>query len=157
MAGYYIRELADALAYHRSRPRGTWLFYYQIRNRWHFILKNYEWRTIVDRVLEVTKPGATGADLVRAAVEPDGWRPWLPYFYLAHGIGTDSAEMPLIGTDRGPEFDASIVLAPGMVLVFEPVVWQDGHCGHRSEEIVAVTEEGYLWLSSRAELDGVGI
>jgi GT2 family glycosyltransferase len=47
MAGYYIRELADALAYHRSRPRGTWLFYYQIRNRWHFILKNYEWRTIV--------------------------------------------------------------------------------------------------------------
>jgi Xaa-Pro aminopeptidase len=116
-----------------------------------------EWRSIVDRVLEVTKPGATGADLVRAAVEPDGWRPWLPYFYLAHGIGTDSAEMPLIGTDRGAEFDASIVLEPGMVLVFEPVVWEDGHAGHRSEEIVAITDDGYQWLSSRAELDGVGI
>ena len=107
-------------------------------------------------MLKVTKPGATGADLVRAA-ERDGKRPWLSYFYLAHGIGTDSAEMPLIGTDRGTAFDASIVLAPGMVLVFEPVVWEDGQCGHRREEIVAITDEGYVWLSSRAELDGVGI
>jgi Xaa-Pro aminopeptidase len=115
-----------------------------------------QWRAIVDRVLEVTKPGATGADLVRAA-ENNGKRPWLSYFYLAHGIGTDSAEMPLIGTDRGTEFDASIILAPGMVLVFEPVVWEDGRGGHRSEEIVAITDEGYVWLSSRAELDGVGI
>jgi GT2 family glycosyltransferase len=47
MAGYSILELPSALVLHRSRPRGTWLFYYQIRNRWHFILKNYEWRTIV--------------------------------------------------------------------------------------------------------------
>jgi Xaa-Pro aminopeptidase len=116
-----------------------------------------EWRAIVDRTLAVTKPGATGADLVNAAKTRDGRRPWLPYFYLAHGIGTDSAEMPLIGTDRGPEFDASIVLAPGMVLVFEPVVWEDGFGGHRSEEIVAITDDGYRWLSSRAELNGVGI
>ena len=113
-----------------------------------------EWRATVDRVLEATKPGATGADLVRVAGERSGGRPWLSYFYLAHGIGTDSAEMPLIGTDRGHEFDASIVLQPGMVLVFEPVVWEDGHCGHRSEEIVAITEDGYLWLSNRAELSG---
>jgi Xaa-Pro dipeptidase len=80
----------------------------------------------------------------------------LSYFYLAHGIGTDSAEMPLIGTDRGAEFDASIVLQPGMVLVLEPVIWDDRQAGHRSEEIVAVTDDGYTWLSSRAELDGVG-
>jgi len=115
------------------------------------------WRDTVDRVLEATKPGATGADLVRAGTERDGTRPWLSYFYLAHGTGTDPAEMPLIGTDRGNEFDASIVLAPGMVLVLEPVVWDDGHCGHRSEEIVAITDDGYTWLSSRAELDGVGM
>ena len=115
-----------------------------------------EWRGIVDRVLAVTKPGATGADLARAAGERNGRKPWLPYFYLAHGIGTDPAEMPLIGTDRGTEFDASIVLQPGMVLVLEPVIWDDRQAGHRSEEIVAVTESGYTWLSSRAELDGVG-
>jgi GT2 family glycosyltransferase len=47
MAGYAILELPDALVLHHSRPRGTWLFYYQIRNRWHFILKNYQWRTII--------------------------------------------------------------------------------------------------------------
>jgi GT2 family glycosyltransferase len=47
MAGYRIRELPEAIVLHRSRPRGAWLFYYQIRNRWHFILKNYQVRTIV--------------------------------------------------------------------------------------------------------------
>jgi Xaa-Pro aminopeptidase len=109
----------------------------------------------VNRVLEVTKPGVTGADLVRVAAEREGAKPWLSYFYLAHGIGTDSAEMPLIGTDRGEKFDEQIVLEPGMVLVFEPVVWEDGYCGHRSEETIAITEDGYLWLSNRAEFDGI--
>lgn len=47
MAGYKIWELPQAIVLHNSRPRGAWLFYYQIRNRWHFILKNYEARTIV--------------------------------------------------------------------------------------------------------------
>jgi GT2 family glycosyltransferase len=47
LAGYRILELPDALVLHRSRPRGAWLFYYQIRNRWHFMLKNYQWRTLV--------------------------------------------------------------------------------------------------------------
>ena len=47
MAGYKIWEMPDALVLHNSRPRSAWLFYYQIRNRWHFILKNYELRTIV--------------------------------------------------------------------------------------------------------------
>lgn len=47
LAGYRILELPDALVLHHSRPRGTWLFYYQIRNRWHFMLKNYQGRTLV--------------------------------------------------------------------------------------------------------------
>jgi GT2 family glycosyltransferase len=46
VAGYRILELPDAVVLHHSRPRGTWLFYYQIRNRWHFMLKNYQWRTL---------------------------------------------------------------------------------------------------------------
>ncbi len=82
-----------------------------------------------------------------------GALPWLSYFYLAHGCGTDSAEMPFVGTDLGDDFDASLVIAPGMVLVLEPVIWDDGYAGHRSEEIVAVTDDGYTRLSSRAELD----
>jgi GT2 family glycosyltransferase len=47
MAGYTILEIPQARVLHRSRPRDSWLFYYQIRNRWHFILKNYQVRTIV--------------------------------------------------------------------------------------------------------------
>ncbi|HET9730325.1 MAG TPA: M24 family metallopeptidase [Acidimicrobiia bacterium] len=109
------------------------------------------WRACVDRALARVRPGATAHDLVDAAMI-DGSRPWLSYLYLAHGVGTDSAEMPFIGTDLGEDFDVSLVLAPGMVLVFEPVIWDDGVCGHRSEEIVAVTDAGYRPLSERAEL-----
>ncbi len=47
LAGYRILELPDALVLHHSRPRGDWLFYFQIRNRWHFMLKNYQWRTLL--------------------------------------------------------------------------------------------------------------
>jgi hypothetical protein len=47
LAGYKIWEIPQAKVRHRSRPRDAWLFYYQIRNRWHFMLKNYEIRTLV--------------------------------------------------------------------------------------------------------------
>jgi hypothetical protein len=47
LAGYRIVELPWARVRHQSRPRSAWLFYYQIRNRWHFMLKNYEWRTLI--------------------------------------------------------------------------------------------------------------
>ena len=47
LAGYRIVEPPGARVRHRSRPRGSRLFYYQIRNRWHVILKNYEFRTIL--------------------------------------------------------------------------------------------------------------
>jgi GT2 family glycosyltransferase len=40
IAGFRIVEVPDALLLHGSRPRSDWLFYYQIRNRWHFMLKN---------------------------------------------------------------------------------------------------------------------
>ena len=106
------------------------------------------WRDLVGAVLEATKPGATARDLTRVAEEICGRRPWLPHFYLAHGIGTDSAEMPFIGTDLGDEFDETLVLAPGMVMVLEPVIWEDGHGGFRAEEVVAITNAGYEVLST---------
>jgi Xaa-Pro aminopeptidase len=106
------------------------------------------WLEIVDAVLEVTKPGATGRDLTRAAGVAYGRRPWLAHLYLAHGTGTESAEMPFVGTDLGDAFDESIVLAPGMVLVLEPVVWEEGHGGFRAEQIVAVTDDRFERLSN---------
>ena len=111
------------------------------------------WCTVMEAVLGALRPGATGGDLCRAAGAAgvdagpgSGGRPWLAHFYLAHGVGIESAEMPLIGTDLGPEFDEALVLAAGMVLVLEPVVWREGIGGYRAEEIVAVTESGWCHL-----------
>jgi Xaa-Pro aminopeptidase len=107
-----------------------------------------QWRDILDAVLKVTKAGATSGDLARAAIAANGGqKPWLPHFYLGHGIGTNAAEMPMIGTDLGEEFDDNFVFPAGMVLVLEPVVWEDGTGGYRSEEIVVIIDDGYVPLT----------
>ncbi|HME79021.1 MAG TPA: M24 family metallopeptidase [Mycobacterium sp.] len=104
-----------------------------------------QWRHILDAVLKVTKAGATSGDLARAAIAANGGsRPWLPHFYLGHGIGTYPAAPPMIGTDLGEEYDDNFVFPAGMVLVLEPVVWEDGTGGYRSEEIVVITEDGFV-------------
>jgi Xaa-Pro dipeptidase len=107
------------------------------------------WLDVVQGVLELIEPGATGRDLTRRAMEiAGGTKPWLEHFYLIHGVGTEAAEQPLIGADLGDAFDESMVLSQGMVLVLEPAIWDDGHGGYRAEEIVAVTETGYRMLSA---------
>jgi Xaa-Pro aminopeptidase len=106
------------------------------------------WRDVKDAVLELVKPGSTGRSLTRAATAAAGGRkPWMKHLYLSHGIGTDSAEMPLIGSNLGDEFDEAFVLGPGMVMVMEPAIWEDGFAGYRAEVIVAVTENGYRELT----------
>ncbi|MGZ4513182.1 MAG: M24 family metallopeptidase [Mycobacterium sp.] len=108
----------------------------------------HRWFEIMTAVLGVARAGATAGDLGRAAIAANGGsKPWLPHFYLGHGIGVNAAEMPMIGTDLGQEFDDNFVLRPGMVLVLEPVVWEDGTGGYRSEEVVVITEEGWIKLT----------
>ena len=120
----------------------TWVVGDQVTDRQHAQFE--KWRSILDAVLAVTKAGATCGDLARAAIAANGGtKPWLPHFYLGHGIGTNAAEMPMIGTDLGAEFDDNFVFPAGMMLVLEPVVWEDGTGGYRSEEIVVITEDGY--------------
>jgi Xaa-Pro dipeptidase len=103
-----------------------------------------QWLAIMSAVLDVTKAGATAADLTAAAINAAGGiKPWMPHFYLGHGLGIDSAEMPYVGSDIGEAFDASLVLVDGMVLVLEPIVWDDGAAGYRSEEVLRITEDGW--------------
>jgi len=107
-----------------------------------------KWWDIHSAVKDVLRAGATAADLTRAAIDANGGsKPWLPHFYLGHGMGTDPAEMPFVGTDLGEEFDAQLVLEAGMVLVLEPVVWEDGTGGYRSEEVLVIEEEGWTALT----------
>jgi Xaa-Pro aminopeptidase len=107
-----------------------------------------KWFEIMTAVLGVARAGATAADLARAATAANGGsRPWLPHFYLGHGIGVNAAEMPMIGTDLGAEFDDKFVLQQGMVLVLEPVVWEDGTGGYRSEEVLVIMQEGSTRLT----------
>ena len=103
-----------------------------------------QWQAIMGAVLDVTRAGATAADLTAAAIgAAGGIKPWMPHFYLGHGLGIDSAEMPYVGSDIGEAFDASLVLVDGMVLVLEPIVWDDGAAGYRSEEVLRITEDGW--------------
>ncbi len=107
------------------------------------------WLAVIDSALERLAPGVAGIELCRAAVAADGGReiPWLPHFYLLHGVGVGSAEMPMLGTDLGEQFDASVTLEPGMVVVLEPAIWDDGAGGYRAEEVYAVTDDGFTQLS----------
>lgn len=106
------------------------------------------WQAIVDSVLAILKPGISALQLCNAATEAnDGVRPWFKHFYLAHGIGTDSAEMPLIGSDYGEQFDEQLIMQPGMTVVVEPITWEEGAAGYRAEDIVAVTDTGWVKLS----------
>jgi Xaa-Pro aminopeptidase len=107
------------------------------------------WQAVVAACLAHTRPGTPTLEIAHAAIAADDGRskPWIEHFYLAHSVGTDSAEMPMIGTDLGEDFDGQQVLVPGMVLVFEPVIWDDGEAGYRAEDIVAVTDDGWVPLS----------
>ena len=103
-----------------------------------------QWRAIMDAVLGKLRAGATAADLTSAAIgAAGGTKPWMPHFYLGHGLGIDSAESPYVGSDIGEEFDRSLVLEAGMVLVLEPIVWDDGAAGYRAEEVLLITEDGW--------------
>ena len=108
----------------------------------------HRWREISDAATNVMRAGVTGADLTAAATAVcGGQRPWMPHFYLGHGLGLDAAEMPFIGTDLGDDFDAQFVLAEGMILVIEPIIWDEGFSGYRSENVFVITDEGCINLS----------
>jgi GT2 family glycosyltransferase len=47
LAGYRLVEDGHAVVEHGGRPRSAWMFRYQIRNRWYFMLKNYGTRSLV--------------------------------------------------------------------------------------------------------------
>ncbi len=47
LSGHLCLNVPDALAHHRGKLRGTSKVFYQVRNRWFFMLKLYDARTLV--------------------------------------------------------------------------------------------------------------
>lgn len=47
LAGYQALSVSCAKLYHPYGKRGVSKVYYQVRNRWHFMLKTYAWRTLI--------------------------------------------------------------------------------------------------------------
>jgi len=46
IAGHGCLNVPGAIIYHKGKERGLWAAYYQVRNRWLFLLKNYSCRTL---------------------------------------------------------------------------------------------------------------
>src|SRR5581483_11629125 len=109
------------------------------------------WQAVVDGVLAVCRPGATAADLHRAARAADGGdrpAPWPVPLYLAHGLGLGGVEPPFVGTDLGLAAEERMAIAPGMVLVLEPYAWEEGRGAYRAEQTIAITDDGWTALSA---------
>ena len=47
LAGHPCLNVPGARVHHRSKPRGTSKVFYQVRNRWYFLLKLYDWKTLL--------------------------------------------------------------------------------------------------------------
>ena len=47
ISGYPCVNVPSALVYHPFKSRGKSRVYYQVRNRWYFILKIYSWKTLI--------------------------------------------------------------------------------------------------------------
>jgi Xaa-Pro aminopeptidase len=110
--------------------------------------QHQRWCDINDAVVSGLRAGVSAADLTATAKEVCGGdRPWMSHFYLGHGLGLDSAEAPYIGTDLGDSYDLRLVLEAGTVVVIEPVVWDEGHSGYRSENVFVVTDDGCVNLT----------
>ena len=109
------------------------------------------WQATTDAVLAACRPGATAADLHRAALAANGPgrpAPWPRPLYLAHGLGLGGVEPPFVGTDVGLEAETRIVLERGMVLVLEPYAWEEDLGGYRAEQTIVITSHGFERLSA---------
>ncbi len=88
LAGYRLVEVGSAVVEHGSRPRSSWMFRFQIRNRWYFMLKNYGGRTLcvllpvlgVHEVLQFALLAASGhvGAWWRAVRDLVSWLPKIP-------------------------------------------------------------------------------
>lgn len=107
------------------------------------------WREVSSRLLEVCRPGKTGAD-IRAAYAASG-EP-LPPFPIAVSIGLGH-EAPIAGSSLGEDFDRRWELAAGMVLAVTAYAG-GAEGGYLGTETVLITDDGPELLTTLAHASG---
>ncbi len=109
------------------------------------------WRNLVEckyLTLEMLKPGASSRAIYEAFIRHLGKLKLPPISFLGHGIGLHLHEKPYLG----PHSD--VPLEAGMVLGFEPLVYNTGYgFGMQNKDVVAVTETGCSLLSDVTNTD----
>jgi GT2 family glycosyltransferase len=91
LGGWQIVEPASAQVLHHHHKRGSMYFTHQVRNRWHFMLKDFQWRTLIAilPVLLVHEPALFVLLLVKGRVGD--------YF---RALGSLLKLLPALGEDR---------------------------------------------------------
>ena len=92
------------------------------------------------KALEEVKPGATCADIDKAARDLITEAGFGEYFghSTGHGVGLDIHELPAVSVRSSEK------LEPGMVITDEPGIYLPGKFGVRIEDMLCVTENGCL-------------
>ncbi len=92
---------------------------------------------LIDATIAAIRPGVTGDEVVREAIEPFARSKWASrYFPMGHGVGIECVENPWIM----PE--ATMPLKEGMVLSLEPSFVIPGVTKAQQEDMVIVTATG---------------
>jgi Xaa-Pro aminopeptidase len=111
------------------------------------------WRNLIEckyLTLDMMKPGASSRAIYEAFIRHLGKLKLPPISFLGHGIGLHLHEKPYLG----PYSD--VPLEAGMVLGFEPLVYNTGYgFGMQNKDVVAITEEGSSLLSDVTNTDNL--
>ncbi len=111
------------------------------------------WQNLVEckyLTLNMLKPGASSRAIYEAFIRHLSKLSLPPINFLGHGIGLHLHEKPYLG----PYSD--VPLEAGMVLGFEPLVYNTGYgFGMQNKDVVAVTEGGCSLLSDVTNTDNL--
>jgi Xaa-Pro aminopeptidase len=107
-----------------------------------------------EEAIAKVKPGVVAEDIFAIAVD-ETRKAGIPHYerhHCGHGIGLEVYDPPTIAPG------VKAVLEPGMVLCIETPYYELGWAGIQVEDTIAVTNEGYRFLSkSSRELIKVGV
>lgn len=99
-------------------------------------------------LLEIMKPGASSRGIYDRYLQKLHELDMPPISFIGHGMGLHLHEDPYLG----PTPDQP--LEPGMVLAFEPLVFETGHdFGMQVKDVVLITETGCELLSKFTDTD----